>query len=430
MPRIAITELWLKHAHNRVGDKPVEFTHEGVDFEFGVVVNPASKRYPKGTKTYFTRYPFPGARRGRRQTLGRYPTVKLSEALEQAKEVQRQAGRGVDPRRAPSQAPEHLTFGQLFEKYFEERSLQKTRPGKDRSAYNLYMSDWAPHPARDITRQMARERFKEIRDAGMPAQCNTVQFLLGAIFNWAMDQELVDKNPIHRLPLQGKVVSRDRYLSDEEIRSLLPLLRERRDWRAAVMHLMLLTGQRKAEILKMRWSKIHDGCWWLLPGTITLPDGRVIPGTKNQNNHLVYLTSPALEVLDRLKADPGPDSDWVFPKLSAPAFFRHEGSFYDATNDIREAVSSQDWKPHDLRRTFVTNLSRLGCPDKIKMAIVNHTVSHVHQKVYDMWEHAPEKMHWMNRWVEFLTAIENGDTARLLPYARPQFSAPSSASPA
>ena len=47
-------------------------------------------------------------------------------------------------------------------------------------------------------------------------------------------------------------------------------------------------------------------------------------------------------------------------------------------------MSSDDWKPHDVRRTFVTNLSRLGCPDKIKMAIVNHSVNRVHKEVYDM----------------------------------------------
>ena len=423
MPRIAITELWLKHAHNRVGDKPVEFTHEGVDFEFGVVINPVSKRYPKGTKTYFTRYPFPGAQRGRRQTLGRYPTVRLSEALERAKEVQRQAGRGVDPRQTPRQAPEHLTFGGMFEKYFEERSLKKSRPSRDRSFYNLYLRDWTDLPARDITRQMARDRFKEILDAGKPAQCNMVQYFVGAIFNWALDQELVDKNPIHRLPLQGKIGSRDRYLSDEEIRRLLPLLRDRRDWTAAVLHLMLLTGQRKAEVLKMRWSKIQDGCWWFLPRKIQLPDGREIRGTKNLKNHLVYLTSPALEILERQRAQPGPDSDWVFPKPSDPSLFRSRGKFYDATIELRDAVSSDDWKPHDIRRTFVTNLSRLGCPDKIKMAIVNHTANHVHQRVYDMWEHAPEKMHWMDRWVDFLTAIENGDDiSEFLPYARPQLS--------
>ena len=59
--------------------------------------------------------------------------------------------------------------------------------------------------------------------------------------------------------------------------------------------------------------------------------------------------------------------------------------------------------PHDLRRTFTTQLAALGVPKEDRDACLNHTRNDVGSKHYDLYDRADEKRTALNkfdRWIE------------------------------
>ena len=134
--------------------------------------------------------------------------------------------------------------------------------------------------------------------------------------------------------------SRDRFLSNAEIRSLavrLETLEGTSPLSVAAIRLLLLTGCRKTEILTLRWTDHRDGA-------LFLRDSKTGPRT-------VWLSRPAREVLDGI----GRTSLWVFPaaqrdKPRSADWLDKFWSGFRAEEDLGDA------RLHDLRHYSRTRL--------------------------------------------------------------------------
>jgi integrase len=90
---------------------------------------------------------------------------------------------------------------------------------------------------------------------------------------------------------------------------------------------------------------------------------------KNKLQHRVFLCSEALDLLERLRQRPG-QSSWVFPSPRRKG--RPITSINKAKDRFRAATDIPDWRPHDLRRTAVTFMRRLGVPRAAVSKVLNH----------------------------------------------------------
>jgi len=71
-----------------------------------------------------------------------------------------------------------------------------------------------------------------------------------------------------------------------------------------------------------------------------------------------------------------------------------------------------NFRPHDLRRTCATNLSKLGVDDMTIATILNHSWPLRHMTaVYNRWERLPEMSRALERWGAELEAIVTGKGA-------------------
>jgi len=194
---------------------------------------------------------------------------------------------------------------------------------------------------------------------------NRVLAAAGAIFSWAIREELLDlpANPcrgVERSPTR----SRSRVLQDSELRALWPALNSRGLVRATALWVLLLTGQRPGEVLRLRWELIVDG-WWHLPGA---PDeARAWPGTKNGHDHRVRLSEPLRALLSELETD-GREG-LVFPNP--------RGRPYSILGDDMRRLCGElnpepRVTPHDLRRTHGATITRLGLGREAMNRIQNH----------------------------------------------------------
>ena len=137
---------------------------------------------------------------------------------------------------------------------------------------------------------------------------------------------------------------RERFLSDEEIRRLSARLsahEARWPQQVAVIHLLLLTGCRKSEILTLQWSDWRNG-------HLFLRDSKTGPRT-------VWLSEAARSILDGL----GRKGRWVFPasKAERPRSANWLDRFWLM---VREEADLGDLHLHDLRHTVASLALRKG----------------------------------------------------------------------
>ena len=68
-----------------------------------------------------------------------------------------------------------------------------------------------------------------------------------------------------------------------------------------------------------------------------------------------------------------------------------------------------NFRPHDLRRTCATNLSKLGVDNDTIAMILYHSLSRLHMTlVYNRWERLPEMSRALERWGERLERMVTG----------------------
>ena len=232
---------------------------------------------------------------------------------------------------------------------------------------------------------------------------NRVKALTSTMFNFASKKALVPEtfvNPCTNVEQPTREKSRERVLSDEEIQALWKDLDNRSEPAASVYRMILLTGQRPGEIKAMRWSAIdEEGIW-------TIPESE----TKNKREHKVPLSSHARSVLKELESLTG-ESEYVFQG--------HPKSLQKMTQRIHKSTGVH-FRPHDLRRTCATNLSKLGIDEITIARILNHSLPSLHMTaIYNRWENLPEMKRALERWGVKLNRIVTGmDPAKIVPFKR------------
>ena len=145
-----------------------------------------------------------------------------------------------------------------------------------------------------------------------------------------------------------------------------------------------MTGQRPGEVAHLRRQDIVDG-FWHLPG----PPAADWPGTKNSRDHRVPLREPALALIDAHIAE------------------RKRRRSQDLLRRLCAEHGIEPVRPHDLRRTCLTMITRLGHGRDAMDRISNHKDGRV-RDVYDRHGYAREDAAIMAAVARHITGIVEG----------------------
>lgn len=358
---------------------------------------------PTGRKGWQVRYRHSG--KHRRMTLGAYPVLSLAQARQRAREVMAATAEGRDPAeevreaKAPKPEQDRDTVRALAALY-DKRHLSKLRSGKlvRRELDRHVVAVWGARNVQDITKRDILDLLDGIADTGREVTANRVRAYLSGFLNWCVGRDILPLSPMTGVKAVAKEVSRDRVLSDDEIRWL---------WQAAdrvgypwgpVAKVLLLTGQRVGEVAAMTRDEL-DGDTWHLPGS------RV----KNGQAHDVPLSPEVRAILDGL---PQIGDQYLFTTTGhGPVQGNHK-----ARNALAEAmagIAGQEvphWTFHDLRRTCAATLAKLRVPVVVTEAVLNH-VSGTRGgivAVYQVHDYADEKREALEAWGKYVTSLVTG----------------------
>jgi integrase len=396
-----------------------------------------------GSKSWVLTYRKDG--RDQRMTLGPYPGMTLTQARDEAEKIASSVVLGADPveeeREAERKALEADTFEALAEKfvarYPKERNLKPSTAAEYERVVRKLVARWGDLKASEITKQHVIDLLDEITlDREAPFQANRTRFLVQRIFAWAVLRDLVPASPAAVLPDRNPEPSRDRVLTDAEIKTLWEVLDDEQEPIRTFYRFLILTGQRTGETRLAKWSDVEDGVW-------SIPAAN----TKSKRSHRVPLSWLALRILEDLRAVNG-SSRYVFetssPRGSGPVRWihraterirdrcappcpecgehgRHVKVYGDEAKDIPvgwycECVTcgtkdkrlrwsvEEPWRAHDLRRTLATGMASLGVDRIVIERAENRTDASV-ASIYDRYAREPEVKAAFEKWAQHVEQI-------------------------
>ena len=397
---------------------------------------------PSGRKSFFLEYRFGEAeeRRNRVLTIGKHPTVSLTEARSIASQSLSQIEQDIDPatQKLTKKIADRnaLTVGDLVEEYIEKWAKVKKKERSWKEDERLLDKDILPvigrKKAKDIRRRDIVLLLDAIVERGATITANRVLAVTRKMFNFAVGRDIIDASPCVQIPAPSKENRRERYLSEDEIKVFWEKLDDAKmsqEIRLALKFL-LVTGQRKNEVIGAEWSEFDlKNKWWTIPAE----------KSKNKLTHRVPLTSTAMEILNELKKITG-QYQFVFaspvghtkrnPERKA-GMFPILGSAVDRAlrnNQINNLKTKQKnifnldhFTPHDLRRTTASMMTKSRVDRLVLKKILNHADREV-TAIYDIYEDDKEKQVAMRTWdrelKQILTSQKRTESKKVLPDKR------------
>ncbi len=303
--------------------------------------------YPSGRKSFVVFY-----RAGTRQrfmVLGRFGILTVQEARAKARKALVAVRDGEDPleeRQSAAQADSVEAFCDLYMARHAKPRKRTWREDERRIRMHIL-------PA------IGNRKLGEVRRADVAAlhskigeghryEANRVLALLSVIFSCAQKWgALADGAPN---PAQGvdkfKERSRDRWVKPEELPRLAEAIdKEGNVYVSAALWLYLLTGARKAELLRAKWEHLD-----LERAELRLPE------TKTGETRYVPLSAPALEIIRSLPRQVG--NPYLLPSIVRRG--RHLVNIEKPWRRVRKAAGCADVRLHDLRRTVGSWLATSG----------------------------------------------------------------------
>ncbi len=373
-----------------------------------------------GKRAYFIMARINGKQR--RLSVGNAALIGLAEAREKARDMMRDAARGIDPNererieRREAHKARQDTFAAMAELYMTEHGSKRKSGGEMQRKLDVDILPEIGHlPIADITRADIKGLILK-KAATSPVSANRLLALIRPIFIYAQDEERLDTVPNFR-GLKQSETPRDRVLSDDEIRDV---------WRGAVrlggpygrlVRFALLTAQRRGEVAGLVRDELNGDGW-------KLPSER----SKNGIGHLVPVAPLAQSILDDCPLD---NSGLMFAgasrgerkepgELSAWSLFKNQldrAVMNIRREDAEKAGADPDevrplprWTVHDLRRTAATGLQSLGVTDELVDRVLNHVQTGV-RKAYNHYARDEQKRHALEAWARHVAAVVSGEPA-------------------
>ena len=379
MPRVKLTKNSINSLPTSASDT---IYWDAVCPGFGVKVT------PKGRKVFVVLYRTGGAGSSlRKYTIGVFGRVTLHQARVAAQRVFAAKLEGRDPAAEKRTAKRKVVadrVDELLEAFIAQHVSQNCSAAEiSRLLRREVGKAWGHKSIHEISKRDVVELISAIEQRGAPVVANKTLKTIKTFLRWCVGRAVLDLSPADGVPLPAKEVARDRVLTDPELTQIIRAARTMGGPYGGIVELLALTGQRREEAARSTWDEFDLGqrIW-------TLPKAR----TKNAKQHTVHLSAQAIAVLKRMKKQ-GP---FAFSVHGTTPF----QGFSLAKRELDDMSGVKNWRLHDLRRTCVSGMARLGIPPHVADKILNHqsgTISGV-AAIYQRHDFLAERNDALERW--------------------------------
>ncbi len=359
----------------------------------GIIRGLSVRVMPSGAKSFALRLRITdpaGNRKQRRVVIGTWPEMTLEAARIKAGHLKAEGLPAIRTEAAE-------TFGDLAEHFIKHGMFSKRTGRKLKRAWEVeriirrqLLPDWQDVPLEALKAKDAVRLTDALLDEGKPAAACKLHEIIRRIGSYGAQRGRWEVSPFASMEAPRPPVRRDRVLSDSEIKALWSAWTVEGYPFGQSQQMLLLTGQRRAEVSGMTWGEIdRTAKVWTIPGK----------RTKNDLENIVPLSAFALEVLDAL-----PRFDKQALLFSTTGKTAISG-YSKAKARTDKAAGVSDWRIHDLRRTMRTGLAALGVGESVAEKLLNHQPRNVLTSIYNRHEYIEEKRAAMEAWGERMREV-------------------------
>jgi integrase len=245
------------------------------------------------------------------------------------------------------------------------------------------------------TRDIARALDMIVKRA--PVHANRVLSTIKQIFTYGTSRGDLEHNPardIRSRDIGGQEKARERVLTMAEIKKLwLFLDSEKHDISLQIKNaikIVLLTGVRSAELRLAQWDEFNfDDSLWTIPAE----------HSKAEITSKIHLSPQVKALLLELKNVSY--SSFVLSNVEGNAALS-VNAIPRAINRIQERVGVPQWRAHDLRRTFAT---QLGESLRVDAVVIEKCLGHKLPKImatYNKNEMLQDRKDALNEWAKYV----------------------------
>ena len=306
------------------------------------------RMFPSGVKSFVVWYRAANGKK-RLLTLGKYGTLTLQQARQEARKTLAAVATGADPAQARQEQRTGDTVRDFAPIYLDRHAKKRKKSWREdeRRLVNHVVPVLGSKKLKDVARSDVAKLHTKI-GATRPVEANRVVEVLAMMFRKASEWGFLPEDA--RNPAAGvqafKEKSRERWVTEEEMPLLWQAIAEEdSEYVRAVLRLYLFTGVRKNELLPRKWEDVKF-------------DRKVLElaTTKNGKPHTVPLSDAAIAEIRALPRQVG--NPYLFPSSQKPrahivninkAWRRVRARFWLAQHP-EEAVELRAKAEADLRR--------------------------------------------------------------------------------
>ena len=345
--------------------------------------------YKTGNMSFSINYTTVEGRR-LRFTIGKYPALSVTEARKIAEQIYAEVKLGNNPQQDKvdlRNKPTIPTLGSFLESHYLPWYQTQYKAPKARCTFNQFSFLYSKQLDTITAWQIEQWRAKRHKEGLSPATSNRYLSALKAMFNRAVEWDLIESNPLAKV----KKYKTDnhaiiRYLTeDEEVRlraamtarnqrladgnhfyndknhvPLKAILGGYSDHLQPMVLLLLNTGMRRGELFNLTWKDVD-----LTAKQIT------VVGNTSKSGHTRYipLNHEAAHVLRTWKAQTQRDSGHVFVGKHGKKFVNISKSW----SVLLKKADVQDFRLHDLRHHFASRLVTAGVDLNTVRELLGHS---------------------------------------------------------
>jgi len=342
MPMVKLTQQFInKELICPPGKSRIEYGSDN----FYIEVRATSQ----GQGTYYLRYK-DSTGKTCHQKIGRTADTTLGDAYKKCALLKAEIALGADPRGEESARRAVLTFSEFFEEHYLPYVKPRKRSwDRDEQLYRLRIKAiFGNKRLNQITRQQIQSFHTSLMNEPLAAStCNHHIKLMKHAFNLAIDWDMVETNPVSRVPLFLEDNKIEHYMNDAQLEELLKVLYFDKSRPVCMIAIFLLsTGCRLLEILSAKWSDVD-----LNRGIFTV---RAI-NSKSKRLRSVPLNESALDVLHQLDTQGKYEFLFINQRTGKPYV-----NVAKVWTRVRKEAGLPNLRLHDLRHQYASFLVNSG----------------------------------------------------------------------